>query len=147
MRPEISDLVRHLTYHDLVDAAGTQNRPDIRGIRDNVVFITHSHPEDEIQGVSEGRDGGAKSSKQNSFEISMVLKIIKYLGQQGYSTEDVAVLTPYLGQLSKLRAALAKDNDPYLSDMDMADLVRAGLVTAGAAKSNKKPLRLSTIGM
>ncbi|KAH7098449.1 P-loop containing nucleoside triphosphate hydrolase protein [Auriculariales sp. MPI-PUGE-AT-0066] len=145
MRPEISDLVRHLTYTDLVDADGTRGRPNLRGVTDNVVFITHSHPEDDLHGVGDARDGGAKSSKQNTFEVQMVLKIIKYLAQQGYSADQVAVLTPYLGQLSKLRDALSKDNDPYLSDMDQVDLVRAGLLSAGAAQSNKKPLRLSTI--
>ncbi|KAH7096945.1 P-loop containing nucleoside triphosphate hydrolase protein [Auriculariales sp. MPI-PUGE-AT-0066] len=145
MRPEISDLVRHLSYQNLVDADGTRGRPNLRGITDNVVFITHLHPEDELEGVAEARDCGAKSSKQNTFEVQMVLKIIKYLAQQGYSTDEVAVLTPYLGQLSKLRDALSKDSDPYLSEMDRVDLVRAGLLSPAAAKSNNKPLRLSTI--
>ncbi|KAH7098469.1 P-loop containing nucleoside triphosphate hydrolase protein, partial [Auriculariales sp. MPI-PUGE-AT-0066] len=130
--------------NNLVDADGTRGRPNLRGITDNVVFITHLHPEDELEGVAEARDCGAKSSKQNTFEVQMVLKIIKYLAQQGYSTDEVAVLTPYLGQLSKLRDALSKDSDPYLSEMDRVDLVRAGLSHA-AAKSNNKPLRLSTI--
>ena len=31
MRPEISALVRQLTYPDLVDAPNTQGRPDLRG--------------------------------------------------------------------------------------------------------------------
>ncbi|KAH7098453.1 P-loop containing nucleoside triphosphate hydrolase protein [Auriculariales sp. MPI-PUGE-AT-0066] len=145
MRPEISDLVRHLTYEDLVDAKGTSGRPNIRGLADNVAFITHSHPEDDMKNVGEAQDGGSKSSKQNSHEVTMVLKIVKYLAQQGYSFEDMAVLTPYLGQLSKIRDALAKSADPYLSDRDHSDLVRAGLVDPSVVKSNSKRLRLSTI--
>ncbi|KAH0128691.1 P-loop containing nucleoside triphosphate hydrolase protein, partial [Aureobasidium melanogenum] len=38
MRPEISDLVRQLTYPDLIDAPKTQHRPDLRGFSDNVIF-------------------------------------------------------------------------------------------------------------
>ncbi|KAI0030555.1 P-loop containing nucleoside triphosphate hydrolase protein [Vararia minispora EC-137] len=145
MRPEISEMIRHLTYPDLVDAETTNNRPGLLGVQDNVVFITHSHPEDELKNVADLRDGGAKSSKQNEFEVKMVLKIVRYLAQQGYSSGDVVILTPYLGQLFKLKNALKHDTDPYLSDMDLYDLVRAGLVDAGTAKLNKKPLRLSTI--
>ncbi|KAI0310251.1 P-loop containing nucleoside triphosphate hydrolase protein [Amylostereum chailletii] len=144
MRPEISALIRHLTYPDLVDADKTQNRPNLLGVRDNLMLITHGHPEDEIQGIADTRDGGSKSSKQNTYEIQMVLKIVKYLAQQGYGTEDVVVLTPYLGQLLKLQQTLKNDTDPYLNDMDMHDLMKAGLI-APAAGRQKKRLRLATI--
>ena len=45
MCPEISSLVRQLTYPDLVDAPSTLNRDSIRGIRARVVFIDHRQPE------------------------------------------------------------------------------------------------------
>ncbi|KAI0309712.1 P-loop containing nucleoside triphosphate hydrolase protein, partial [Amylostereum chailletii] len=144
MRPEISAMIRHLTYPDLIDAEKTQNRPDLLGVRDNVIFISHGHPEDEMKGVGDVRDGGSKSSKENTYEVQMVLKIVKYLAQQGYGTEDVVVLTPYLGQLHKLQQALRNDTDPYLNDMDMHDLVRAGLLPPTAAQP-KRRLRLATI--
>lgn len=146
MRPEIANLVRQLTYPDLVDADKTKNRPNIRGLQDNVVFFTHGHPEDENQRISSSKDGGAKSSKQNKFEVSMVLKVLRYLGQQGYGTEKVVILTPYLGQLHCLQHALRNDNDPVLNDLDSADLVRFGLMSVGAAKLAKKPIKLATIG-
>ncbi|KAI0067131.1 P-loop containing nucleoside triphosphate hydrolase protein [Artomyces pyxidatus] len=145
MRPEIAALIRHLTYPDLVDANGTKNRPDLRGVRDNVVFIDHAHPEDENPKISDMRDMGSKSSKQNTHEVLMVLKILRYLAQQGYGTDRVVILTPYLGQLHKLQDALKKDNDPILNDLDSFDLVRAGLLPPAAAKVNKKPIRLATI--
>ncbi|KAH7098450.1 P-loop containing nucleoside triphosphate hydrolase protein [Auriculariales sp. MPI-PUGE-AT-0066] len=145
MRPEISNLVRHLTYTDLVDAAGTSGRPNIRGITNNVVFINHLYSEDEMQNIADTRDGGSKSSKQNSFEVEMAMGTIKYLAQQGYRFEDMAVLTPYLGQLSKLREAFSKSIDLYLSDQDNADLVRAGLPNPGTVKLHNNRLRLSTI--
>lgn len=61
---------------------------------------------------------------------------------QGYGTEKLVVLTPYLGQLRALQLALKNEIDPILNDLDSADLVRAGLVTQAAAKFTKKQLRL-----
>jgi superfamily I DNA and/or RNA helicase len=146
MRPEISALIRELTYPDLVDADSTKGRPALRGIQDNIVFINHDHPEDELTEVADRRDVASSSSKQNIYEVEMVLKIVRYLGQQGYGTEKIVILTPYLGQLHKLRDALKKDNDPVLNDLDSYDLVRAGLLPAASANVNKKSLRLATIG-
>ena len=76
----------------------------------------------------------------------MVLKIVRYLGQQGYGTDKIVILTPYLGQLRALQEALKKDNDPVLNDLDSHDLVRAGLISSSAAKLGKQPIRLATIG-
>lgn len=146
MRPEISALIRALTYPELVDAPKTKNRPNIRGIQDNTVFINHEYPEDEFLRLADKRDGAATLSKQNSFEVEMVLKIVRYLAQQGYGTDALVILTPYLGQLQQLQAALRKDNDPILNDMDSYDLVRAGLLPPATAKLSRRPIRLATIG-
>lgn len=99
MRPEISSLIRALTYPNLVDAPATTNRPNLLGVQDNVVFLDHQHPEDEEPQLADRRDMNATSSKQNTFEAEMVLKIVRYLGQQGYGTDKIVILTPYLGQL------------------------------------------------
>ena len=146
MRPEISDLIRQLTYPELQDASKTEGRPDVKGIQDNIAFINHSELEDNHAQLADRRDMAAKGSKQNQFEVEMVLKIVRYLGQQGYGTDNLVVLTPYLGQLHRLRDALKKDNDPILNDLDFGELVRAGLVSPAVAKDNKKAIRLATIG-
>jgi hypothetical protein len=65
MRPEISDLIRQLTYQELLDAPGTANRPNLRGVDNNIVFIDHTYPEAEFSQIHELRDGGSKSSKKN----------------------------------------------------------------------------------
>ncbi len=147
MRPEISNLIRHLTYPDLLDAPKTQNRPHLRGIQDDIIFINHNRPEDNNPHIADGRDLGSKTSKQNMYEARMVLKIVKYLAQQGYGTDKMVVLTPYLGQLNMLQCELREAADPVLNDLDSHDLIRAGLLTPGAAKLTKRPLRLATIGM
>ncbi|KAH6916253.1 CbxX/CfqX family protein [Coprinopsis sp. MPI-PUGE-AT-0042] len=145
MRPEISNLIRELTYPELLDAPKTKGRPNIKGLQKNVVFIDHTHPEDNHSQLADKKDMATSSSKQNQYEVDMVLKIVKYLGQQGYGTQDIVVLTPYLGQLHRLRDSLKKDTDPVLNDLDSFELVRAGLMTSAAAKDSKKPLRLATI--
>ncbi|KAI0954385.1 hypothetical protein AcV7_007636 [Taiwanofungus camphoratus] len=145
MRPEISSLIRQLTYPDLVDAESTKNRRELRGVRDTIVFIDHSHPEDDNPQSTSDNNPNSSSSKQNTHEAEMVLKIVRYLAQQGYGSQKIVILTPYLGQLHKLQTILKQENDPVLNDLDSYDLVRAGLIPTATAKLSKKPIRLATI--
>ncbi|KAG2151638.1 P-loop containing nucleoside triphosphate hydrolase protein [Suillus bovinus] len=144
MRPEISAFIRKITYPDLTDAPKTQGRNNIRGIQNDVIFIDHTHPEDDDSRISDRGDEASSGSKQNTYEVEMVWKIVRYLAQQGYGTEKLVVLTPYLGQLSRLRDVLKRDNDPVLNDLDSHDLIRAGLMSS-ADKTPKKRIRLATI--
>jgi hypothetical protein len=114
-----------------------------------VVFVHHEHPEQELADSTELRDPSAGNSKRNPFEVEMVLRTIKYLSQQGYKTENMVVLTPYLGQLSLMRSELSSRTqiDPLLNDLDFYELIRAGLMTNVSAKEQKARVRLSTIGM
>ncbi|KAF9238217.1 P-loop containing nucleoside triphosphate hydrolase protein [Melanogaster broomeanus] len=138
MRPEISAFIRALTYPELIDHPNTLNRPDIRGIQSNVIFVNHNHPEDE-------ETRSLIAEMQNTYEAEMVLKIIRYLKQQGYKSDNIVILTPYLGQLHKLRDALKNDHDPVLNDLDSNDLQKAGLMTTVATQSHQQGIRLATI--
>ncbi|KAI1208325.1 P-loop containing nucleoside triphosphate hydrolase protein [Annulohypoxylon truncatum] len=144
MRPEISALIRH-NYPDLEDADSTKTRPHLRGFQDDIVFFNHDYPEVKYDVLADRLDQGASSSKQNIFEAEMILKCVRYLGQQDYKTTDLVILTPYLGQLSSLRDLLIKDHDPILNDLDSHDLVQAGIIPPESARVNKNPIRLSTI--
>ena len=148
MRPEISAFVRELTYPELIDAPSTHLRSDISGLQSNIIFVDHTHPEDDDSLIGDRADGSTKASKQNTYEVQMVLKVVRYLGQQGYNSENIVVLTPYLGQLHRLRDALKHDNDPILNDMDSLDLARAGLspFAPSDAKAKKGRIHLATIG-
>ncbi|KAE8855688.1 hypothetical protein PTNB73_09974 [Pyrenophora teres f. teres] len=145
MRPEISSLVRSLTYPELEDADKTKGRPALRGFQDNVIFVSHAYPELNAVKITDRSDGDAKSSKENLYEAEMVLKCVRYLGQQGYGTDDIVILTPYLGQLYLLMNTLSKDNDPILNDLDSFALIQAGLRTPAGANISKRRLRISTI--
>jgi len=146
MCPEISALIRRLTYPNLVDAPSTATRPKLRGFQDRLIFLNHGHSEVEAIKIAEKRDPDVTLSKQNIFEAQMVLKCVRYLGQQGYGTDKIVVLTPYLGQLQLLLTSLRESNDPVLNDLDSFDLVRAGLMPAASAAVSKPQIRLSTIG-
>ncbi|UKZ95690.1 uncharacterized protein TrAFT101_010512 [Trichoderma asperellum] len=143
--PDISQFSRLLAYEELKDMPKTLDREKLRGLRERVIFVHHEHPEEQLDNVVDRRDPSSKASKKNTFEADMVLKTVKYLSLQGYRSEDIVVLTPYMGQLSLLRQKLSEINDPYLNDLDTHELVRAGLMTQAAAKTAKGRLRLSTI--
>ncbi|KAG2134156.1 AAA domain-containing protein, partial [Suillus bovinus] len=99
---------------------------------------------DDDSRISDKVDGVLSGSKKNTYEAEMVWKIVRYLAQQGYGTEELVVLTPYLGQLSQLQDVLKGDNDPVLNDLDSHDFIRAVLMPA-ANKTSKKRIRLATI--
>jgi hypothetical protein len=110
MRPEISELIRH-NYPNLRDAKGTEGRPKLRGFQDNVIFFNHNHLEEKHNVLADKLDQGSTSSKQNVFEADMVLKCVRYLGQQGYRTADLVILTPYLVCPSHLRSMMKRRID------------------------------------
>ncbi|KAK3990815.1 putative AAA family ATPase [Cladorrhinum sp. PSN332] len=146
MVPEISVFPRELTYPDLVDGPNTSGREAMRGVEDRVVFLNHAKLEETDKAIKDRRDPGAKESKRNNFEAEMVLQCVKYFGQQGYSSDQIVVLTPYLGQLRVIRDLFrSNQHDAELSEMDKADLIRAGLITQAEANVDKKPIRISTI--
>lgn len=146
MHPDISILVKELTYPDLEDGPKTKIRDPLRGLEDRVIFVNHSHPEVQNEKLADRRDEGAKSSKENKHEAEMVLKIVRFLAQQGYATKNMVVLTPYLGQLRLIRDMLMDEVDPWLGDLDSYELIQAGLMTQAAANVGKSTLRISTIG-
>ncbi|KAK4163750.1 putative AAA family ATPase [Cladorrhinum sp. PSN259] len=146
MVPEISHFPRELTYPDLLDGSKTGGREPIRGLQSRVVFLNHGHPEGADKELRDRRDPGATQSKSNKAEAQLVWSCVKYFGQQGYSSENIVILTPYLGQLRMLQNLFRENkHDTVLSDMDKADLIRAGLVSQSAANADKKPIRISTI--
>ena len=139
MRPEISDLAKRLMYPDLQGDAKIFNRPNLRGLQFDVIFFNHNHPEIQVENFADRRDEGSKGSRQNKFEAGIVLKIVRYLAQQGYGTDKQVLLTPYLEKLGLLLKYLRADHDPVLNDLDSFDLVKAGLIPPASAEMAKRP--------
>ncbi|KAG9254027.1 P-loop containing nucleoside triphosphate hydrolase protein [Emericellopsis atlantica] len=146
MAPDLSVYARHLTYPELLDAPKTHDREPPRGLCNRVIFVSHDEPESAEERVSDRTDAGSKGSKSNAFEAEMVMRCCKYMGQQGYSSSQIVILTPYLGQLRALMDVLRKNkHDPQMSELDRFELLRAGLLTHAEVKADKQPIRISTI--
>jgi hypothetical protein len=126
MRPEISDLVRQLTYPDLIDAPKTLDRPNLRGFSDNVIFVNHEHAEDQVSEDADAVNIG--TSKRNTFEAEMAFRTVKYLLQQNYEASSIVVLTPYLGQLEKLQEVFGDEFETVMGEFDSMNLAKGGSV-------------------
>ncbi|KAI9907263.1 hypothetical protein PsorP6_016116 [Peronosclerospora sorghi] len=120
MRPELSELLRKLFYPSLRDAHETLEYPPVLGLDQNLFFVTHEHPED---GQSEILGASARSHS-NEYEVEYVVATLKYLLQQGYHTNEIALLTPYVGQLLKLRSALREQFVLELNELDLEEIHR-----------------------
>ncbi|ROT36145.1 hypothetical protein SODALDRAFT_346215 [Sodiomyces alkalinus F11] len=132
MRPEISQLIRGI-YPKLKDHDSVAKLPSVVGMRHDLFWLDHKHPETS-------RDDEARvKSHSNEWEVGMATALVKHLVRQGaYSSSDIALLTPYTGQLRKLRAALSKDFEITLSDRDLETLAREGEGISGDQEEPKE---------
>ncbi|KAF1984925.1 NFX1-type zinc finger-containing protein 1 [Aulographum hederae CBS 113979] len=122
MRPEISTLIRETIYEKLVDHPSTGELPDVVGIRKNVFWLDHDNMEDDEQAEIHH-----SKSKSNDWEVGMVHALVRHVVRQGvYASSDIAVLTPYTGQLQKLRKAMRNDFEIVLSERDQDALLKDG---------------------
>jgi superfamily I DNA and/or RNA helicase len=139
MPPEVSALIRGMTYPELRDAPSTTTRPAVVGLRSRLVFVPHSCAEAAAGSAVAQRQEAGAASKVNEHEARMVVATVKYLLQQGvYKPEQIVVLTPYLAQLKLLRDALnASGTGALLSGADHAELESAGMpVTDGTTAAS-----------
>ncbi|QDS72075.1 hypothetical protein FKW77_003074 [Venturia effusa] len=157
MHPSISRLVRETLYPALKDASDVNEYPEVAGLKKRLFWLDHTEPE---AGKKNETD---QTSHWNGYEVQMMAALVRHIVNQGvYRPDDIAVLTPYLGQLQHLRHALGGAFAIVLSDRDIADLENAGIedttkqgeVGANATKHNLtgtskttllRALRLSTI--
>ncbi|KAG0209060.1 hypothetical protein BGX28_000160 [Mortierella sp. GBA30] len=116
MRPEISSLIRNTLYPRLEDGETVLSYPNVIGMGANLFFMDHAHPEDS-------KDQYGMQSYANSFEVKMVEALAQYLIRNGYDqVGDIAILTPYLGQLSRLRDHLRTRFELLIDERDQEQL-------------------------
>jgi hypothetical protein len=121
MRPEISHLIRETIYPRLIDHEVTKHLPAVVGIRKNVFWLDHESTE---EGPSPDRH---QRSHSNIWEAEMTHALVRHIVRQGvYSSSDIAVLTPYTGQLQKLREKMRSEFEIVLSERDQETLARDG---------------------
>ena len=150
MHPLISQLIRETLYPALKDHPSVAVYPSVPGMKKRLFWLDHNEYE------ASATDEALTTSHWNAFEIDMVTALVTHLLQQGtYKSGDIAVLTPYLGQVHKLRNRLRDLTTITVDERDEAQLEAAGLVAddlemsrpiPGRAKSNLlQALRVATI--
>ncbi|KAI7969203.1 hypothetical protein EIK77_006108 [Talaromyces pinophilus] len=123
MHPSIAELVRETLYPQLQDAPSVSEYPFVKGIRRRLFWLDHREPEGNPSNAE-----ATATSRWNDYEVEMTTALVNHLVSQGeYGSDEIAVLTPYLGQLQKLRRRLGASFAITLGDRDQDDLDKAGL--------------------
>ena len=144
MQPEIANITR-LTYPFLKDHGSTQNHPVPKGLKQHLWWLDHKVPEDVATGASK--------SVTNTHEVQIIARLVRYLLRgSDYSPSDIAVLTPYSGQLLKVHEALSKECGIWVNEQDREFLIEKGAIEADVDESQRhfnlpmnELLRLATI--
>ena len=141
MRPQVSRLIRSL-YPRLVDHDSTQNLPDVLGMRKNVFWLDHDNLEEGT------RVDLQQKSHSNLWEVDMTHALVRHIVRQGiYSSTDIAVLTPYTGQLQKLRAKMRNDFEIVLSERDQETLMKEGFHSEEVTPETDQTIGQLNVGM
>ncbi|KAK7913879.1 AAA domain-containing protein [Apiospora marii] len=153
MHPSISELVRSTLYHDLEDGGSVVDYPEVCGMKKRLFWFNHSSPEDRAL-----QPDPTSTTHVNSFEIEMTVALVQHLVRQGaYGSDDIAVITPYLGQLLRLRRRMQQIVEISVGDLDTEELNSLDMDDAGvpfdtssqpptASKSSLlKSVRLATV--
>ncbi|KUI56519.1 Helicase required for RNAi-mediated heterochromatin assembly 1 [Cytospora mali] len=120
MHPSIAEMVRSTLYKTLKDGENVKTYPPVVGMRHRLFWMHH----EELEAGAAAQDPH-NTSHSNAFEIEMTAALISHVVRQGkYNPEDIAVLTPYLGQLQKLKARMAAESTfaVSLGERDLEDL-------------------------
>ena len=126
MDPSISKLIKDTIYPRLEDHEAVATYPPVVGMRKRLFWLDHRIAEarcDTNQSLS--------TSHWNDWEIDMIAALVTHLVRQGvYKSEEIAVLTPYVRQLQRIRNVLKSTFDIVLDDRDEKELEIQEMVTA-----------------
>ncbi|KJZ69945.1 hypothetical protein HIM_10668 [Hirsutella minnesotensis 3608] len=178
MHPDISKLVRATLYPNLLDSENVGQYPQVVGMKDRLFWLHHEHLEAaaanldplnkshvneyevematalHLEAAAANLDPLNKSHI-NEYEVEMATALVSHLVRQGeYSQGDIAVITPYLGQLHRLRQRMECMFEICVNDRDAEDLetLEAGNALAPAPQrslvqksSLLKSIRVATV--
>ncbi|KAI0118538.1 hypothetical protein F4776DRAFT_258264 [Hypoxylon sp. NC0597] len=139
MHPSVSELIRSTLYPSLEDGGVVAEYPEVCGVMRRLFWLHHESLEDQV-----AQPDPTTTSHTNSFEIEMTIALVQHLVRQGsYEAEDIAVITPYLGQLHRLRREMSRLFEISVNERDLEELeaIDADKSTDEAAVSQpNKPL-------
>lgn len=141
MHPSISELIRSTLYPSLKDAETVSAYPDVVGIKERLFWLHH----EQLEAGAASNDP-LKTSHSNDFEIEMTAALVSHLIRQGkYGQGDIAVITPYLGQLHKLRRRMESMFEICLNDRDLDDLEALDEASEGPEPRKPATVHKSTL--
>ncbi|KAK2683984.1 DNA2/NAM7 helicase-like, C-terminal [Fusarium oxysporum f. sp. vasinfectum] len=141
MHPSIAELVRSSLYPSLNDGEAVREYPQVVGMKRRLFWFHHDQPEN-----MDGDNSSLSTSRSNSFEVDMTAALVSHLSQQGtYRPGDIAVLTPYLGQLQLLRRRMESMFEIYVNDRDLDELEAAQDEDEGSNRPRSVPLSKTTL--
>jgi superfamily I DNA and/or RNA helicase len=139
MHPSISDLIRQTLYPRLTDGSHVSLYPNIAGVEKRLFWLDHQKPE-----TGADTDDLATTSKSNDHEVNLTASLVAHLLSQGeYQSQDIAVITPYLAQLFKIRTRLANQYEIVLDERDVDALEQAGI--ADLSKDSAQPVKTASL--
>ncbi|RHZ53052.1 hypothetical protein CDV55_103786 [Aspergillus turcosus] len=145
MHPSIAQLIRDTLYPQIEDAESVSSYPQVVGMRRRLFWLDHRMPEADAANT-----GLLATSHWNEYEIQMTIAVVNHLVSQGkYQSGEIAVLTPYLGQLHRLRQLFSQYFTVTLGERDADQLETAGFEVCETAKTARatllQTLRVATI--
>jgi superfamily I DNA and/or RNA helicase len=103
MHPSIAQLVRDTLYSKLQDHRWRMGTPTSKGLARRLFWLDHR--ELEAGAASPNR---TSASHLNASEVEMTTALVSHhVWQCKYKSDNIAMLTPYLGQLQKLRLRIS----------------------------------------
>lgn len=138
MHPSIAEMVRSTIYKTLKDADNVSQYPEVVGMRRRLFWLHH-----EALEAGAAEQDPHNTSHSNDHEVEMTACLVSHLVRQGkYSPEDIAVLTPYLGQLHKLRWRLAIE-PTFAVSLDDRDLNQLEELELAQPETKSQPPHLA----
>jgi hypothetical protein len=147
MHPSIAQLIRDTLYPQIEDAESVSSYPEVVGMRRRLFWLDHREPEADAANTSL-----LATSHWNEYEVQMTMAVVNHLVCQGkYQSGEIAVITPYLGQLHRLRQLFSQHFTVTLGERDADQLQSAGfeagetVVKTAARATLLQTLRVATI--
>ncbi|KAK0648588.1 hypothetical protein B0T16DRAFT_506917 [Cercophora newfieldiana] len=118
MHPSVSELIRPTLYPSLKDHERVSEYPEVVGMKRRLFWFHHEIPE-----TGAASHDPLSTSHTNMYEVEMTACLVSHLVRQGeYSKSDIAVITPYLGQLQRLRRRMESMFEICLNDRDLEEV-------------------------
>lgn len=141
MHPSVSELIRSTLYPTLDDGGPVAQYPEIHGMKKRLFWLHHEAPEDQATQLDP-----ITTSHTNTFEIEMTVSLVQHLVRQGaYGPDDIAVITPYLGQLNQLRREMGKLFEISVGERDLEELEALDADKPAEKDVNAQPQKMLTV--